>query len=409
MGSVVVLGALDTKGREVAFLVERIAARGHQTITVDTGVLGEPAGRADISRREVAEAGGYSLDALIQAADRGAAMAAVGRGVITIVQRLHAAGRVDAIVGMGGGAATAVGTAAMRVLPIGIPKVMVSTLAGGDVRTFVGVTDIVMIPSIVDVAGLNRISRGVFARAAGAVCGMLGAAADASATEDAPLIAATMFGNTTACVDRARAVIEAKGYEVLVFHATGTGGRTMEALIDTGQIAGVLDATTTEWADEVLGGVMAAGATRLEAAARTGTPAVVAPGCLDMANFWERASVPPRLQQHRLYEHNANVTLVRTTPEENVEIGERIAGKLNASVGPVAVYLPLRGLSVISAEGKPFHWPEADRALYDTLKARLRPDIPVREMDCAINDPAFADAMAAELLAMCAARTPATR
>ncbi len=409
MASVVVLGALDTKGREIAFLVEQIAARGHRTITVDTGVLGEPAGRADISRHDVAEAGGYSLDALIQAADRGAAMGAVGRGAVAIVQRLHAAGRVDAIVGMGGGAGTSVSTAAMRVLPLGIPKVMVSTLAGGDVRSFVGVTDIVMIPSIVDVAGLNRISRGVFARAAGAVCGMLDAAVGATAAQDAPLIAATMFGNTTACVDRARAAIEAKGYEVLVFHATGTGGRTMEALIETGQITGVLDATTTEWADEVLGGVMSAGATRLEAAARTGTPAVVAPGCLDMANFWERASVPPRLQQHRLYEHNANVTLVRTTPEENVEMGGLIAGKLNASVGPVAVYLPLRGLSVISAEGQPFHWPEADRALYDTLKARLRADIPVREMDCAINDPAFADAMAAELLAMCAARTPATR
>jgi uncharacterized protein (UPF0261 family) len=310
---------------------------------------------------------------------------------------------------MGGGAGTAIATAAMRELPLGVPKVMVSTLAGGDVRGFVGVTDVVMIPSIVDVAGINRISRGVFARAAGAVCGMLDAAAAATASGDAPLIAATMFGNTTACVERARAVIEAKGYEVLVFHATGTGGRTMEALIETGQIAGVLDATTTEWADEILGGVMSAGATRLEAAARTGTPAVVAPGCLDMANFYERASVPPRLQGHRLYEHNANITLVRTTPEENVEIGERIAEKLNASAGPVAVLLPLRGLSMLSAEGKPFHWPEADRVLYDTLKARLRADIPVREIDAAINDPAFADAMAGELLAMCAARAPAGR
>jgi uncharacterized protein (UPF0261 family) len=404
MATVVVLGALDTKGREIAFLVDLIAARGHQTIVVDTGVLGEPAGRADVSRRDVADAGGYSLDALIEAADRGTAMAEVARGVLAVVQRLQAAGRVDAIVGMGGGAGTAIGTAAMRGLPLGVPKVMVSTLAGGDVRGFVGASDIVMVPAIVDIAGLNRISRGVFARAAGVVCGMLDTAADVTAAEDAPLITATMFGNTTPCVEHARAVIEARGYEVLVFHATGTGGRTMEALIETGQIAGVLDVTTTEWADEVLGGVLSAGPTRLEAAARTGTPAVIAPGCVDMANFYERASVPARLQQHRLYEHNANITLVRTTPEENVAIGERIAGKLNASIGPVEVFLPLRGLSVISAEGKPFHWPEADRALYDTLKARLRPDIPCREMDCHINDAAFAEAMASHLLALCGAR-----
>jgi uncharacterized protein (UPF0261 family) len=406
LASVVVLGALDTKGREVEFLSRLIEARGHQTVTVDTGVLGTPLFRADISRQQVAAAGGYSLDELIRQADRGAAVTAVSKGVVRVVEELHAARRVDAIAAMGGGAGTTVGTAAMRVLPLGIPKVMVSTLASGDVRGFVGVKDIVMIPAIVDISGLNRISRGVFARAAGAVCGMLEAAPDASAASpDAPLIAASMFGNTTPCVECARGVLEAQGYELLVFHATGTGGQTMEGLIEAGQISGVLDVTTTEWADELVGGVMSAGPHRLEAAARTGTPAVIAPGCLDMVNFWEPEALPAHLRGRRLYQHNAKQTLVRTTPEENVQLGEIIAGKLNGSTGPVAVYLPLRGLSVISAEGKPFHWPEADRALFDTLKARLRPDIPCREMDYHINDAPFADAMAQHLLAMCGSVT----
>jgi uncharacterized protein (UPF0261 family) len=405
VASVVVLGALDTKGREVEFLARLIEARGHDTVTVDTGVLGTPLFRADVSRQQVAEAGGYSLDDLVQRADRGEAVTAVTRGAVRVVEDLHAARRVDAIVAMGGGAGTTVGTAAMRALPLGIPKVMVSTLASGDVRGFVGVKDIVMVPAIVDISGLNRISRGVFARAAGAVCGMLDASPEAAATTDAPLIAASMFGNTTPCVEQARTVLEAQGYELLVFHATGSGGQTMEGLVEAGQIAGVLDVTTTEWADEVVGGVMSAGPHRLEAAARTGTPAVIAPGCLDMVNFWEREALPAHLRDRRLYQHNARQTLVRTTPEENVQIGEIIAGKLNASAGPVAVYLPLRGISVISAEGKPFYWPEADRALFDTLKARLRPDIPCREMDCHINDAAFAQAMAAHLLAMCGSVT----
>ena len=333
MASVVVLGALDTKGREVEFLARLIGARGHQTLTVDTGVLGTPLFRADISRQEVAEAGGYSLDELIREADRGSAVTAVTKGAVRLVEDLHAARRVDAIVAMGGGAGTTVGTAAMRVLPLGIPKVMVSTLASGDVRGFVGVKDIVMIPAIVDISGLNRISRGVFARAAGAVCGMLDAAPGAEESSDARLMTASMFGNTTPCVERARTVLEAQGYELLVFHATGSGGQTMESLIEAGQISGVLDVTTTEWADELVGGVMSAGPHRLEAAARTGTPAVIAPGCLDMVNFWEPEALPAHLRGRRLYQHNAKQTLVRTTPEENVQLGEIIADKLNASVG----------------------------------------------------------------------------
>jgi uncharacterized protein (UPF0261 family) len=223
--------------------------------------------------------------------------------------------------------------------------------------------------------------------------------------DDKPLVTASMFGNTTIAVEAAKAILERDGLEVLVFHATGTGGATMEGLIETRQVAGVLDVTTTEWADQLVGGVMAAGPSRLEAAARTGTPAVIAPGCLDMVNFWTMESVPERYRGRRLYAHNPNVTLMRTTPEENAELGRIIASKLNASTGPVAVYLPLRGVSVISADGGPFHWPEADARLFETLRSTLRADIPVHELDVTINDPAFSAAMAEGLLELIG-RTP---
>lgn len=405
MSTVVVLGALDTKGPEVAFLSRAIEARGHTTLVVDTGVLGSPTGRADVSREALAEVGGYSLDQLVREADRGRAVTAVAAGVARLAKLLHAEGRLDAIIAMGGGAGTTVGTSAMRALPLGLPKVMVSTLASGDVRPFVGIKDIVMIPSVVDISGVNRISRGVFGRAAGAICGMLASvdSGDAvEATTDAPIVVASMFGNTTACVEQARTYLETKGYEVLVFHATGTGGQAMESLIEGGMVSGVLDVTTTEWADEILGGVMSAGPQRLDAAAHAGVPAVIAPGCLDMANFWGLDTLPDRLRGRRLYQHNEKITLVRTTPEENARLGQILAEKLNQSRGPVAVYLPLRGISVISAAGQPFFWPEADRSLFDSLKANLRDDIRCHELDRHINDAEFAHAMAEGLSEMCA-------
>jgi uncharacterized protein (UPF0261 family) len=399
MATVVVLGALDTKGEEVRFLSRQIEDRGHKVLIVDVGVLGQPAFSPSITRDEVATAAGVSLAALVSEADRGRAVIAMSRGASVVVQRLLERGQLDAIIAMGGGAGTSIGTAAMRALPLGIPKVMVSTLASGDVRGFVGVKDITMIPTIVDISGLNRISRAVFTRAAGAVCGMV--ESSVAPGDDKPTIVASMFGNTTPCVEAARVILEKAGFEVLVFHATGSGGQTMESLIEARQVAGVLDVTTTEWADELVGGVMSAGPQRLEAAARTGTPAVIAPGCLDMVNFWGPETIPERLKDRRLYQHNQKQTLVRTTPEENTELGRIIAGKLNASTGPVEVYFPLRGISVISAAGKPYHWPEADAALLDSLRKNLRKGIPVREMDCHINDAAFATAMAQGLLAMC--------
>jgi uncharacterized protein (UPF0261 family) len=404
MANVVVMGALDTKGEEVAFLAEQIQARGHRTVVVDTGVMGTPAFTPAVTREEVASAGGESIDRLVAGGDRGRAVTAMSKGATAIALRLLNEGKLDAIIGMGGGAGTSVGTAAMRALPLGIPKVMVSTLASGDVRGFLGVKDITMIPTIVDISGLNRISRGVFARAAGAVCGMV----EASIPEglDKPTIVASMFGNTTPCVEQARAILEREGFEVLVFHATGAGGQTMESLIEAGHVNGVLDVTTTEWADELVGGVMSAGPTRLEAAARTGTPAVIAPGCLDIVNFWAPETLPEKYRGRRLYQHNPKQTLVRTTPEENAELGKIIAGKLNASKGPVAVYLPLGGISVISKPGGPYYWPEADAALFDSLRTHLRKDIPLHELDCHINDAPFAEAMARGLLDMCTEHRP---
>jgi len=288
----------------------------------------------------------------------------------------------------------------MRALPIGFPKVMVSTLASGNTAPYLGSKDIVMIPAIVDVAGINRISRAIFENAAGAICGMVEAAEHRRhrPATDKPLVVASMFGNTTDCVNEAKRIVEEAGYEVLVFHATGAGGRAMESLIESGMVAGVLDITTTEWADELVGGILGAGPTRLEAAARGGVPAIIVPGCLDMVNFGEPQTVPAKFSGRTFYHHNPQVTLMRTNAEECAELGRIMAEKINQSTGPVTVLLPLKAISVISAEGKAFHSPAADAALFDSLKQHLRSDIPVIERDVEINDPAFARACAEALL-----------
>lgn len=394
--TVALLGALDTKGIEYGFVKRCIEARGHRTLVIDVGVLGPPGIHPDVPREEVARAAGVELAELVAKQDRGEAVAAMARGAQIIVPQLYADRRFDGILALGGGGGTSVACAAMRALPLGVPKVMVSTVAGTDVSGYVGVKDIVMIPSIVDVAGINRISREVFARAAGAICGMV--ETEVPPGDDKPLVAASMFGNTTPCVEAAKAILEQAGYEVLVFHATGTGGRTMESLIEAGRIAGVLDITTTEWADELVGGVLAAGPTRLEAAARHGVPAVVTPGCLDMVNFWAPETVAAKFQGRRFYQHNPNITLMRTTPEECRRLGQIVAQKLNLSTGPVTVLIPLRGWSMIDSPDGPFWWPEADQAFVDALKANLRPDIPVVELDANVNDLTFAHHCAQALL-----------
>lgn len=404
MASVAVLGTLDTKGTEIGFLAEQVRRNGCQALVIDLGILEPPTFEPDVSRETVAATAGESARSLAKAGDRGQAVGAMTRGIERLMPKLYAAGRIQAVVGMGGSAGTTMATAAMRALPMGLPKVMVSTVAGGDVAAFVGAKDITMIPSIVDISGLNRISRKVIVQAAAAVSAMTLARVPDS--DDRPLIAASMFGNTTGCVEAARARLESEGYEVLVFHATGAGGRTMESLVSSGLISGVLDITTTELADELAGGVMSAGPERLGAAASSGVPAVVAPGCLDMVNFWAPDSVPDKYRGRRFYRHNPNVTLMRTTPDENRELGLRLARMVNASRGPVAVYLPLGGISVVSRPSQPFAWPEADAALFKAIRDELRPEIPVRELACDINDPQFARAVAEGLLGMLARARP---
>jgi len=395
--TIAILGALDTKGQEYAFLKTEIEKRGCRTLVVNVGVIGEPLFTPDIPSDEVAEAGGERLAELIAQRDRGEAMQVMTRGAAVVVKRLYEAGELDGIISMGGGGGTIIGTSAMRALPVGFPKLMVSTIASGDTSAYVGTTDITMMPSIVDVAGLNRISRTIFTNAAGAICGMvLGEVAPA--VEEKPLIAATMFGNTTRAVDNARQIMEANGYEVLIFHATGTGGRAMESLIESVYFTGVLDITTTEWADEVCGGVLSAGPHRLEAAAKKGVPQVVTPACIDMCNFWAPETIPAKYSERLFYNWNPNITLMRTNIAENQQMGKIFAEKLNMAQGPLTVLIPLGGFSEVDFPGKPFWWPEANQAFVDELRQHLRPDIPVEISDKDVNHPEFSSRVAEKLL-----------
>lgn len=397
--TVVITGSLDTKGKEFSFLRELIQKEGLETLVIDFGVMGEPAFAPDITRQEVAKAGGGDLTSLASGEHKDEAMRVMAAGLAVVVRRLFDQGRLDGIIGMGGGGGTSLSTMAMRALPVGVPKVMVSTLGGGDVSAYVGTRDITFIPSIVDVAGFNRISRAIYANAAGAIAGMV-KMEKSKGDDEKPLVAASMFGNTTLAVDRARAVLETHGFEVLVFHATGTGGKTMEGLISDGHIAASLDITTTELADEVCGGVLSAGPERCLAASRAGIPAVLVPGCVDMANFWAMDTVPDKYKSRKLYQWNPNITLLRTNAEENKRIGEMIAAAANAATAPVAILIPLKGVSQLDSSGGAFWDPQADQACFEAIKRDLRPGIPVIEMDNNVNDSEFADRAAQTLLDM---------
>lgn len=397
MATVVLVGTLDTKGAEYDFLRRRLREAGVETILVDAGVVGEPRVEPDVPKEEVARAGGADVGELARAGDRGAAVAAMARGAGEIVKRLHAEGRLDGVLGLGGSGGSSLVTHAMRELPVGVPKLMVSTVASGDTRPYVGESDVTMMYSVVDIAGINRISARILTNAAAAMAGMAKAEVPEEAGGEKPLVGATMFGVTTPAVEAARERLEALGYEVLVFHATGAGGRSMEALVRDGFITAVLDVTTTELADDLVGGVLSAGPDRLEAAGESGVPQVVSLGALDMVNFGPKDSVPAEFRDRNLYVHNPTVTLMRTTPEECAELGRRIARKLNAAKGPVTLFIPLGGISLIDTEGQPFHDPEADRALFDALRESLGEGVEVREMQEDINDPGFARAMAERL------------
>jgi uncharacterized protein (UPF0261 family) len=397
---IVIVGALDTKGIEFEFVRNIIKEYGLETILVDFGVMGDPPFEPDVTADETARAGGSTLAELREKADKTFAMRTMSSGLTKIVVDLHAAGRLGGILGMGGGGGTSIATAAMRRLPTGIPKLMVSTVAAGDIAPYVGSRDITMVPSVVDVAGLNSISRRIYTNAATAIAGMMMQKTEVEATEEKPLITASMFGNTTTCINHAREILEGENYEVLVFHATGTGGRTMEELIADGYITANLDLTTTELADEVCGGVLSAGPDRLMAAARKGIPTVLAPGCVDMANFGARTTLPQEYQSRLLYEWNPDVTLMRTSIDENRTIGEMIANAANASIGPVAILIPLRGVSQLDSPSGAFWDPEADGACFKAIKENVISGIPVIEMDKNINDLEFAEKAVYLLLEM---------
>ncbi|MEO9174309.1 MAG: Tm-1-like ATP-binding domain-containing protein [Gaiellales bacterium] len=395
MATVVLVGTLDTKGLEYAFLRERVRERGVDVVLVDVGILGEPLTVPDVGREQVAAAAGVDLGALAAAGDRGAAIAAMARGAAALIRAMHAEGKVDGILGVGGSGNSTIIAEAMRALPVGVPKLLVSTVASGDTRPYMGATDVAMMYSVVDIAGINRISAQILTNAAAMIAG----AATASMPELAsrPLIGATMFGVTTACVTAARERLEELGYEVLVFHATGTGGQSMEALAGAGYLAGVLDATTTELADELVGGVLSAGPDRLEAAGASGLPQVVSLGALDMVNFGPREGVPERFADRQLYVHNATVTLMRTTPDECRELGRQIGRKLSAARGPVALYVPLGGVSAIAVPGQVFYDADADAALLEGLGETLAATVERHDLESDINDAAFAHAMADRL------------
>jgi uncharacterized protein (UPF0261 family) len=404
--TVLLFATLDTKGHEADFLRRELRGAGVDVQLVDCGTLGAPQVSADVGREELFRAAGTTLAAVQARGDRGEAVNAASRGAAALARRFHAEGRLSGVLGLGGSAGTTIGTAAMRALPLGVPKLMVSTLASGAVGHYVGTADIAMLHSVVDISGLNRVSRTVLARAAQAMAGMARGKLPAASAGERPIVAATMFGVTTPCVERARAVLEAAGFEVLVFHATGSGGRTLEALIDAGMVAGVLDVTTTELADELVGGVLSAGPERLTAAARAAIPQVVSVGALDMVNFLAFDTVPARFAGRRFHRHNANVTLMRTTAEENAALGRELATKVAGSRGPARIFLPLRGVSAIDRAGQPFDDPEARTALYAAIRASAGA-VPVTELDLHVNDAAFAEAMAESLIELLRTRRPA--
>lgn len=396
--SVYLLGTLDTKGPEIGFVRDRLAEFGVAVKVVDTGCIGSPAIEADITREEVFAAAGTSLAAMLERNDRGEAVTNAAIGATNLISGLYARGEVTGVLGLGGSAGTTIATSAMRALPLGVPKLMVSTLASGQTRPYVGGKDILMLNSVVDISGINRISRMVLGEAARAMAGMVTLKSNAEESpEDKPLVAASMFGVTTACVQHAQKILEEAGYEVLVFHATGNGGEAMEGLIADGLIAGVLDITTTELADELVGGTLTAGPERLTAAGKRGVPQVISVGATDMVNFGPRESVPEKFEDRLFYIHNSTVTLMRTTAEENAALGEEIAKKAAAATGPCSILLPLKGVSAIDCDDQPFDDPAAREALFEAVR-KHHGDVELLELEHHVNDAAFAEGAAKKLI-----------
>lgn len=386
--NILMLGTFDSKGNEFNYLRQELLRRDVQVLSMDTGVFAPCGGfPVDIPANEVALAGGCDLETLAAGNDRGRAMEVMALGARALVLKLYQEKKIDGVISMGGGGGTSVATTAMQALPVGLPKVCITTLASGDTHEYVGTKDVLLFPSIVDICGLNQFSRIILSRAAGAVCGM--ALYDPLPYEnDKPLVCVSMFGNTTPCAEKCTALLEERGYAPLVFHATGSGGRAMEELVKSGMVAAVLDITTTEWADELCGGILSAGPERLEAPGISGIPHVVAPGCLDMVNFGSEP--PPQYKKRLLYKWNPMVTLMRTNEKENEKLGVILTEKTNRSRAPVAYILPLRGISILDGEGQIFQDWEADRILFQSIRKNVRPGVRVEEVDANINDDEFA-------------------
>ncbi|SYX83350.1 Tm-1-like ATP-binding domain-containing protein [Paenibacillus alvei] len=397
MKTVAIVGTFDSKGEEFLYVKEILEGLGLNTLTIHSGVF-DPMFVPDVSNEEVAGEVQADIHEIASKKDRALATEVLAQGMEKLIPRLYSEGKFDGILSFGGSGGTSIVTPGMRALPIGVPKIMVSTVASGNVAQYVGTSDIMMYPSIVDVSGLNSISTRIFTNAALAIAGMVKEEV-AVTVEKKPLIAATMFGVTTPCVNHAREYLEKHGYEVVVFHATGAGGKTMERLIESHYFDGVLDLTTTEWCDELVGGVLNAGPHRLEAAVRAQVPQVVSAGALDMVNFGPFDSVPEQFRNRNFYKHNPTVTLMRTTVEENKELGKIIADKLNQAISPTVLMLPLKGVSALDVEGQPFYGTEEDKALFDTLRTRINKEaVELIEINADINDEQFAIAAAQKLI-----------
>ncbi len=388
---IAMIGCFDTKAEEFNWMYQCLQHHKVTVVTINTGLMGTTSlFPIDWEADKVAAKAGASLEKLREAGDRSAGIAEMGKGAGAILTELLEAGRLDGAISMGGGGGTYVALLAMQVIPFGVPKLCLSTLATKDLSAHIGGKDIVLMPSVVDIAGLNSISKVLIARAADAVCGMV-MTRRKEQSSDVLKIAISIFGNTTPCVDKCAALLRAKGYEVFTFHTVGVGGRTMEQLIGEGFFNAVLDITTTEMADDLCGGICSAGPGRLTAAAAMGIPQVVVPGCMDMVNFGAKNTVPQEYKDRQLFSWAPDVTLMRTNPEENTILGKAMAQKLNKSTGQVAVLLPLRGISIVSKEGEPFYNPASDKALFEAIKTNVKPAIPVKELDMDINDEQFAE------------------
>lgn len=389
---IVVACTLDTKSDEIGFVRDELARHGLAAIVIDCGVLGEPAIEPSISRAEIALTGGTTIEALCQDRNREVAIPAMIRGLEATIRRLHAEGRILGYLGVGGGTNAALAAAAFRLLPFGLPKMLISTVAAGDTRPFIDIKDVVLVHSVVDILGLNDFLRGVLRRSCAALAGMVQEAARASTAETSStmMVGLTAFGSTTPAAMRIWTDLTRAGLEVLTFHARGIGGRAMETLIRQGEIRAVLDLTITEIADELVGGIFSAGPDRLSAAAESGLPQVILPGSIDMVNFGARPTVPERFQDRKFASHTPLTTLMRTTPDENAAMARFVGQALNRARGPVTVLLPERGFSAYDIVGGPFHDPKADDAFRDELTALLDSRVRVERIDAHINDAACA-------------------